>query len=545
MKQEEATFVARSTSSDSANTIIHRERQRKQAGSSTKSSKNGVWKWLSCGNDPSLVLEPHFPNMMDRVVIIGAGAIGGFVGCCLYQGGRYSQVTFLVRNEKQIEKYALVGFRAHSTTDPDFQISIPAKDIRRVFTTDPACLKEVSCVLVATKRTSNADVHRMLCRHGVQCPVVFLQNGCRIREELMEISSQRTGQKLGVNYEVIESIVMFGTDLNKDTGIVTLGQPVKDALVVLDGHQQAAKDVCDLFADSAITFYPEKNHDIINLQAAKLQVNMMNAINALSGVTVADTLREPGYRLVLAHCIDECRAVLAAHGIRLQAVGNESSNFRLSYMSSFLRAWNVVFLPAMGAKLELLNSKCCMAQDLDNCVRPTEIDYLNGVVIRLGRLAGVKTPINEKIVDLVKRAEALQLGSPKLSPLTLLTEVGLVKAMSEMRQRRDITNKLMSFDSLREESIGDSGSSSFSASEADTLSLGERVRSTLSIAMFSSEELSFIGSPPVSPIKSPRKPTIKVGKLCSPNRAALATPTSLDPSAEMVMSFDRSVRLWN
>jgi len=46
-----------------------------------------------------------------------------------------------------------------------------------------------------------------------------------------------------------------------------------------------------------------------------------------------------------------------------------------------------------------------MLQDLEKG-NPTEIDHINGVVCRHGRECGVATPFNDKVVELVKEAEA-------------------------------------------------------------------------------------------------------------------------------------------
>jgi 2-dehydropantoate 2-reductase len=46
-----------------------------------------------------------------------------------------------------------------------------------------------------------------------------------------------------------------------------------------------------------------------------------------------------------------------------------------------------------------------MLQDLEKG-KKTEIDYINGVVCRGGRQCGIPTPFNDKVVELVKEAEA-------------------------------------------------------------------------------------------------------------------------------------------
>ncbi len=51
------------------------------------------------------------------------------------------------------------------------------------------------------------------------------------------------------------------------------------------------------------------------------------------------------------------------------------------------------------------NNKASMLQDLEKG-NPTEIDYINGVVSRGGRECGIATPFNDKVVEIVKEAEA-------------------------------------------------------------------------------------------------------------------------------------------
>jgi len=52
--------------------------------------------------------------------------------------------------------------------------------------------------------------------------------------------------------------------------------------------------------------------------------------------------------------------------------------------------------------------------------RNTEIDYLNGEIVNLAKKHHVPTPINEKIVELVKQAEQDQRGSPRIKSKQLL-----------------------------------------------------------------------------------------------------------------------------
>jgi 2-dehydropantoate 2-reductase len=56
-----------------------------------------------------------------------------------------------------------------------------------------------------------------------------------------------------------------------------------------------------------------------------------------------------------------------------------------------------------------------MWQDLDRR-RPTEVDWLNGEIVRLASASGVDAPLNRRIVELVHAAEREGAGSPRLGP---------------------------------------------------------------------------------------------------------------------------------
>jgi len=68
--------------------------------------------------------------------------------------------------------------------------------------------------------------------------------------------------------------------------------------------------------------------------------------------------------------------------------------------------------------------RCVQYQDLKH-KRKTEIDLLNGVVVELGKKTSIPTPINEKIIKLIKEAEQAGQGSPciKADDLLIALEV--------------------------------------------------------------------------------------------------------------------------
>jgi 2-dehydropantoate 2-reductase len=111
-----------------------------------------------------------------------------------------------------------------------------------------------------------------------------------------------------------------------------------------------------------------------------------NPIGALTGLTHGRVCERPDLRALVSGLVDEGKAVAAAQGIVLDADPEE--------------------LIDHAAKPEVAyGHKASMLQDVESR-RTTEIDYLNGGIVRFGREHGVPTPLHEAIWALVKGVEA-------------------------------------------------------------------------------------------------------------------------------------------
>jgi 2-dehydropantoate 2-reductase len=111
-----------------------------------------------------------------------------------------------------------------------------------------------------------------------------------------------------------------------------------------------------------------------------------NPVGALTGLTHGRVCEDPALRRLVSGLVDEGKAVAAAQGIELDADPEE--------------------LIDHAAKPEVAyDHKASMLQDVE-ARRQTEIDYLNGGIVRFGRELGVPAPLNEAILALVKGLEA-------------------------------------------------------------------------------------------------------------------------------------------
>jgi 2-dehydropantoate 2-reductase len=110
-----------------------------------------------------------------------------------------------------------------------------------------------------------------------------------------------------------------------------------------------------------------------------------NPVGALTGLTHGRVCEDAALRTLVTGLVDEGKAVAGAQGLVLDADPEE--------------------LIDHAARPDVAyDHKASMLQDVE-ARRETEIDYLNGGIVRFGRELGVPTPLNEAILALVKGLE--------------------------------------------------------------------------------------------------------------------------------------------
>jgi len=111
-----------------------------------------------------------------------------------------------------------------------------------------------------------------------------------------------------------------------------------------------------------------------------------NPIGALTGLTHGRVCEDQALRALVSRLVDEGKAVADAQGIEL----DEDPEQLIDY----------------AARPEVAyNHKASMLQDVE-AKRETEIDFLNGGVVRFGREHGVPTPLNDAVTALIKGMES-------------------------------------------------------------------------------------------------------------------------------------------
>lgn len=318
---------------------------------------------------------------MTQIAILGAGSVGCFLG------GAWTAAGLKVRLVGRERIGAEIA--AHGLTLTDYSGWRVRLDPGQVdFTTKPAALGKADIVALCVKSTGTAAAAKEIGRHAKKgALVVSFQNGVSNVDTLNALLKGR--------FEAVQGMVPFNV-ARLGEGRVHKG--VEGDLVVQDHPRTRA-------LAEAVGRGPARLRlagDMAAIGWGKLLINLNNAVNALSGRPLLDQLRQRDYRRVVAASIVEALGLLEAAGIEPAKIGPIPPKLLPHVIASPDLLFNRLFL-----KIQKIDAKArsSMADDLA-AGRTTEIDHLNGEVVKLAKRLGRQAPVNAAIVSLVKQAEA-------------------------------------------------------------------------------------------------------------------------------------------
>jgi 2-dehydropantoate 2-reductase len=322
------------------------------------------------------------------IVVAGAGAIGCFIGGLLAARGH--DVTLLARARviDQIKKHGL-----HLTDFNGMNCSVSAQNL--TLTDDPICLKKATLVLVTVK---TADTAAMASEIGQNTPqdavVISLQNGMEAAQTLRDILPTHDVRAGMVPFNVVPTSP--GSYHRSTSGDI-----------VIEAGQGA---LADRLSQPYLVFTQSDN--IAAVQWGKLLINLNNALNALSGMTLQAQLLSRPWRSIMAAQMAEALSVLKAHGIKPRS----TTPVPLGLIPWVLRLPTPIF-QRIAAKMLTIDptARTSMSYDLE-AGKPTEIEALQGLIIRLGAEKSVPTPLCMRIRAHINQAQAAGRGLPNMSP---------------------------------------------------------------------------------------------------------------------------------
>jgi 2-dehydropantoate 2-reductase len=255
---------------------------------------------------------------------------------------------------------------------PDRQVGVPVPVVEHPA---QAGLREGDLVLLAVKSQDTRTALADLATAPDDVPIVCLQNGVSNEREAL----RRTPRVYAVPVMLPATYLHPGVvdaQSSPCTGILDVGR-------YPTGVDDLARDLAAAFTTA--TFSSEARGDVMRFKWSKLLMNLGNALEAICGGDARGSALFPAARV-------EGRAVLEAAGI--DAASDEEE---------LARRGDLITMRRIDGERRGGGSTW---QSLTRGKTTLEVDHLNGEIVLLGRLHGVRTPVNELLQRTARRVAA-------------------------------------------------------------------------------------------------------------------------------------------
>jgi 2-dehydropantoate 2-reductase len=290
-----------------------------------------------------------------KITVMGAGAVGCYYGGMLARAGH---AVTLVGRAQHVDAVRRKGLLLDTQS---FQAHVPMEA-----STDASGARDAKLVLFCVKSTDTASAAEGLAPHlEPDALVLSLQNGVDNVERLQSVLQQ----------EIAPAAVYVATEMAGPGHVKHHG---RGELVI----GALSREIAALFTVAGVPVQISDN--VMGALWEKLVLNCAyNALSAISQLPYGRLVRGEGVEAVMRDVVQECLAVANAAGVTLPE-----------------GTWEAVQRIARTMPTQLSST----AQDLARGKR-SEIDHLNGYVVRKGKALGIATPANRVLHALVKLLE--------------------------------------------------------------------------------------------------------------------------------------------
>jgi 2-dehydropantoate 2-reductase len=309
---------------------------------------------------------------MKHVMMVGAGAVGGFFGAHLARNN--PNVSFLLR-PRTLEAVRERGLTIRSAAGT-FTVQPPAAS-------DPRDLPKPDLIILSVKIYDLEEVLRQIEPVMTEQTVLLtLQNGVDVEDRLIA-RFQRDCVVGGVAY-IYSKIVEPGVIEHYKRGSVAVGE-------LMGQKSQRVLQIVDLFKQAGLPC--QLSEDIRRSKWEKMCWNcVFNPLTVIINDRVAKALDQPEMVEVIHQVVGEVAAVAA--GLKVPLADD---------MADKVVRWSQ----------EIRDIHTSMYDDW-KAGRPTEIDALNGFIVKRGRELGIPTPLNEMLTAAIKVITEREKSGPGL-----------------------------------------------------------------------------------------------------------------------------------
>ncbi|WP_170426639.1 2-dehydropantoate 2-reductase [Ruegeria arenilitoris] len=323
-----------------------------------------------------------------KIVIAGAGSIGCYCGALLADAGH--SVTLLGRAR------ILDPIRDSGLTITDFSgLRRHVKAENLTLSESPECLSEAEVVIVTVKAAATADMAGEIARFAPpSAPVLSWQNG---------MENARVLRAALPDHDVRAGMVPFNVVPPEPA---CFHRATSGEIVIQSGPGGLGQTLSS-------TELPVIESDQIEaVQWGKLVINLNNALNALSGMTLKEQLMDRKWRGLMADQMVEALTVLRAAGYPVA-----STTPLPAWMTPHILRLPTPLFSRIAARMLTIDpsARTSMAYDL-MAGRVTEIDSLQGEIIRIGAQNGCPTPICENVRALIEGTQGKSLTPDQIRP---------------------------------------------------------------------------------------------------------------------------------
>ncbi|WP_431126820.1 ketopantoate reductase family protein [Variovorax paradoxus] len=296
-----------------------------------------------------------------KVAVMGAGAVGCYYGAMLARAGHE---VVLIGRPSHVEAIRANGLRLE-TKAFDEQVKLDAS-------TEANAVRGAHLVLFCVKSTDTESAAAQIKPHlSPDALVLTLQNGVDNDERVRSVLPSN---------DVAAAVVYVATEMAGPGHVKHHG---RGELVI--APSRSSEQVAQHLAAAGV---PTQISDNVRGSLwAKLVLNCAyNALSAITQLPYGEVVKGQGVAEVIRDVVAECLAVAKAEGVAIP--GDTDAAVR-------------------GIAQTMPSQYSSTAQDLARG-KPSEIDHLNGFVVRRGEALGVPTPANRVLFTLVKLLEGKQ-----------------------------------------------------------------------------------------------------------------------------------------
>lgn len=322
-----------------------------------------------------------------RYCIYGAGSLGTVLGAYITKNG--GKIDLINRNKAHVAALQEKGARIIGTVD----MTVPVN----AYTPDEMSGK-YNVILLMTKQLYNTEVVTMLKDYLTEDGVIVtLQNG---------IPEPGIAEIVGENH-TMGCAVEWGATLSAPGECTLTSDP--DSLSFHMGKMNGITDAQFAMVKELLEYMcpVHKEENILGARWSKLLINAtFSGLGTVVGGVFGDVSENKEVRPIALRCMKECIDVGYAAGATFAPVQGKDITKLFYYTNPLKRAFGLFLMPIAMKKHRAIEPS--MLQDLKKN-KPCEIDAINGVVCEWGRKCNVSTPVNDRIVEVVKKIQVGEL----------------------------------------------------------------------------------------------------------------------------------------